>query len=183
MTAKPKPPGSPAKPTDLPCSQEELHRLYARLRIQYFTTPQGQCVLPPPELVRVEWSHRITASAGLCYPAKRLIRLSTHYHARFPEDVEATLLHEMIHLIVPGHGPEFYRWMEWVRSRGGRVYRYSRERALPHSQAKWVYTCQSCGKSYGYVRRLAHGGARHYCRRCGPRAGRLTEKPGRGESG
>lgn len=144
----------------------------------FFTTPRGECVLPPPEAVRVEWSHRVTASAGLCYPAKKLIRLSTHYHARYPDDVEATLLHEMIHLIVPGHGPEFYRWMEAIRARGGRVYRYSKERALPRSQAKWIYTCKSCGRSYGYARRLAHGGVGHYCRRCGPRAGQLTERRG-----
>lgn len=165
LTAKPNP----------PCTEGELLQLYARLRREYFTTPEGDSPLPSPEAVRVEWSHRVTASAGLCYPAKRIIRLSTHYHARFPEDVEATLLHEMIHLIVPGHGPLFYRWMESIRARGGRVYRYSKERAIPASRTKWLYTCRSCGRSYGYARRLAYGGVRHYCRRCGPDAGRLAE--------
>lgn len=172
MTARP----------ELPLTEGELLQLYDRLRREYFTTPQGGCPLPPPDAVRIEWSHRITASAGLCYPAKKLIRLSTHYHARFPDDVEATLLHEMIHLIVPGHGPDFYRWMARIRARGGRVYRYSKERALPLSHAKWLYTCRNCGRSYGYTRRLAHGGVRHYCRRCGPHAGRLTERRGDGQS-
>lgn len=172
MTAKPKPPGSPAKPTDLPCSQEELHRLYARLRILYFTTPQGQCVLPPPELVRVEWSHRITASAGLCYPAKRLIRLSTHYHARFPEDVEATLLHEMIHLIVPGHGPAFQAWLKLINERGGRVARYAKARAKPRQNPRWLYRCVQCGARIPRYRRLAGGGRNHRHKACG---GRLAE--------
>lgn len=163
------------KRTDLPCSEQALRDLYAALRLKYFLGPAGEPLLPPPEAVRVEWSDRATASAGLCYPQQRIIRLSTHYHARFPQDVEATLLHEMIHLIVPGHGPEFYRWMERIRALGGRVQRYARERALP-KRAVWSYTCLSCRRSYAYSRRLAYGGRRHYCTHCGPVSGRLVER-------
>ena len=162
---------------ELPCSEKELLDLYAALRLKYFRDASGSPVLPPPEAVRVEWSSRVTASAGICYSKQRVIRLSTHYHARFPDEVEATLLHEMIHLIVPGHGAEFYRWMEQIRAQGGRVQRYAKERALPKKGVKWLYTCISCRRSYPYTRRLAYGGQRHYCKRCGPRLGRLVERP------
>lgn len=165
--------GTQPKP---PCPEAQLVKLYSELRARYFTTPQGVAVLPAAEHVRIEWSSRMTASAGLCYPARRLIRLSTHYHARHPDEIEATLLHEMIHLVVPGHGPEFYRWMERIRALGGRVERYCRERPLPKRGVRWTYTCRSCGRIYPYTRRLAHGGRRHYCRRCGPVDGRLWEK-------
>lgn len=161
---------------DPPCTERELSELYAALRLKYFRDPAGRPLLPPPEAVRIEWSNRATASAGICYSKQRLIRLSTHYHARFPEEVEATLLHEMIHLLVPGHGPEFYRWMERIRALGGRVQRYAKERALPKKNVKWLYTCLFCRRSYPYTRRLAYGGRNHYCKRCGPRLGRLLER-------
>lgn len=150
----------------------DLHRLYQRLRQTYFEGPQGN-LLPPAEAVRLEWSNRLTASAGICYPRIRVIRLSTHYHAKHPEEIESTLLHEMIHLLVPGHGAEFHRWLERIRTQGGRVERFAKERALP-PVARWRYTCRRCGRSFLRARRLPHGGRRHRHRDCG---GALREEP------
>ena len=59
-----------------PCPEAQLAKLYSELRARYFTTPQGAAALPAAEHVRIEWSSRMTASAGLCYPARRLIRLA-----------------------------------------------------------------------------------------------------------
>lgn len=147
-------------------SIEELQALYETYRQAYF---DGR--LPPVSDVTLEWSNRLTASAGLCKPQERIIRLSTHYHRKYPGEVGMTLLHEMIHLLVPGHGPAFRRWMEEIRRRGGRVARYARERATPRT-IRWVYTCP-CGQVYPRSRRLPHGGQAYRCGRC---RGRLTER-------
>lgn len=152
-------------------SDEGLRALYGLLRQRYFKTDDGFAV-PPSEEVTVEWSSRLTASAGICYPRRRLIRLSTHYHARHPDAVESTLLHEMIHLIVPGHGPAFYEWLEHIRRQGGQVERYSRERAVPQDPPRWAYRCERCGAIIKRHRRLAHGGRAYRHKDCG---GRLTE--------
>lgn len=151
--------------------EAQLRSLYACLRGKYFTEA-GRCLLPPACDVRIEWSKRLTSSAGICYPGKRLIRLSTHYHQRFPEEIESTLLHEMIHLLVPGHGPEFYAWLERIRRQGGRVARYAKERAT-QGKARWLYHCRGCGARWLRYRRLRGGGVGYVHKGCG---GSLVEK-------
>lgn len=152
-------------------SEEQLKQWYAELRLKYFHV-NGSNKLPPVHEVSIEWSNRLTASAGICYPKKRIIRLSTHYHRRFPEEVRSTLLHEMIHLIVPGHGPEFYAWLNAIRRQGGRVARYAKARATPHGSPRWRYECVRCGRSMLRRRRLRHGGRDYIHAGCG---GRLQE--------
>lgn len=142
-------------------SESELYRRYKDFSIRYFDN-----ATPAPEDVTIQWSTRLTSSAGKCYPKLNIIRLSTHYHAKFVDEVDETLLHEMIHLLVPNHGPRFYAWMEHIRARGGVVNRYSRERATPATY-RWEYTCIGCGTKARRQRRLAYGGKRHRCRRCG----------------
>lgn len=137
----------------------ELRRLYEQYRRAYF---DGQ--LPPATEVQIEWSGRLTSSAGLCHPRRRLIRLSTHYHQSHPDEVGRTLLHEMIHLLVPGHGPAFTRWLEEIRAKGGDVARHATDRATPRV-IRWIYTCR-CGQTYPRARRLARGGRDHRCGRC-----------------
>lgn len=144
----------------------ELLRRYETFRRRYFDD-----LTPPPAAVRIEWSSRLTSSAGKCYTGKNLIRLSTHYHLKHPRDVDKTLLHEMIHLIVPNHGPQFYAWMERIRQRGGEVERYSKERATPKVH-RWLYACRKCGAEARRQRRLPRGGIHHRCGRCG---GKLHE--------
>ena len=143
-----------------------LQALYEHYRKTYFDDR-----VPPASVVRIEWSARLTASAGLCKPRQRIIRLSTHYHEKHPGEVGMTLLHEMIHLLVPGHGPAFRQWMAEIRRRGGHVARYASERATPR-EVRWVYTCR-CGQVYPRARRLPHGGQSYRCGRC---RGRLTEQ-------
>lgn len=155
-------------------TEAELAEWYAAYRARYFLDDAGRPLLPPADEVQIEWSSRLSTAAGLCYPRRRLIRLSREYHARFPDDVGATLLHEMIHLLVPGHGPPFYAWMERIRARGGRVSRYPQGRA---KAPRYRYTCRGCGASFTRYRRMNFGGARHFCRACGPELGRLEETP------
>lgn len=151
-----------------------LYEAYGRFAVKYFA---GK--LPPVRDVTIEWSARMTRAAGYCYPRTKTIRLSTHYHRKYPEDIEKTLLHEMIHLLVPNHGPRFYAWMERIRAAGGRVERYPRERATP-ARYRWVYTCITCGATRRTLRRLKDGGKYHRCRRCHTKVTeqRLTESSG-----
>lgn len=150
-----------------------LYSMYERFRNLYFSDGQGH-LLPPPQQVRIEWSNRLTSSAGICYPKRRTIRLSTHYHVSHPDDVESTLLHEMIHLIVPNHGPDFYAWIEAIRRQGGQVARYPKARATAAQPPRWRYHCQKCGEEWSRYRRLRNGGRDYMHKGCG---GKLGETP------
>src|SRR5690606_15225155 len=91
-------------------SVDELDQRYERFNRLYFEN-----LLPRADDVTIEWSRRMTSAAGRCYTKRRIIRLSTHYHEKFPEEVDQTLLHEMIHLLVPNHGPLFHLWLRRIR--------------------------------------------------------------------
>src|SRR5207253_1294759 len=81
--------------------------------------------LPEPKSVRwVDNQHR---RWGSCTPADRAIRISTHV-ATFPSwVVDYVLVHELAHLVEPGHGPRFKRLID----------RYPKaERAIGYLMAK-----------------------------------------------
>ncbi|MDO9534399.1 MAG: SprT-like domain-containing protein [Bacillota bacterium] len=141
-------------------SRDELYSLYDSFNSIYF-----QDKLPSSKEVMIEFSGRLTASAGICFPRKKIIRLSTHYHEKFPDDCAATLLHEMIHLAVPGHGEEFKAWIRVIRSKGGSVERRPRERAT-QAVFRWKYICVKCMKEYFRKRRLKNGGRNFLCSLC-----------------
>lgn len=141
-------------------SVEDLYILYDVYNKQYF-----QQRLPSCDVVKIEYSNRLTASAGLCYPQKRLIRLSTHYHVKYPEEAPVTLLHEMIHLLVPNHGTQFKNWVAEIKRRGGYVETRAKERATPPI-FRWQYTCESCNRVYLRKKRLNGKGVLYRCSLC-----------------
>ena len=116
---------------------------------------------------RCVWSERLTASAGSCAPEAGLIKISAPYHRRHPASLDATLAHEMIHLIVPGHGAAFRRMAEPIARALGIPWRELRW-AQPYADAsryRWVYACDRCGREMpSRKRRVASCGA------CGPKA-------------
>lgn len=144
----------------------ELKALYDHFNRLYFEEK-----LPPSSRITLAYSNRLTASAGICYPERRTIRLSAHYHRRHPGEAGATLLHEMIHLLAPRHGAEFKSWLKKIRARGGRVELHARERATA-SVMRWLYVCRSCGRRHCRRNRLKQGGAFHRCAAC---LGKLKE--------
>ncbi len=114
---------------------------------------------------RVEWSARLTATAGTCNPAERLIRLSRPYHERTPALLPVTLAHEMCHLIVPDHGPAFRRLGRVVARALGvdwRVFRYA-ERWVSLDRYAFLYRCPRCGVETPSTKKL-----RASCTHCGP---------------
>ncbi|MDG9702217.1 M48 family metallopeptidase [Streptomyces sp. DH37] len=62
--------------------------------------------------VTVRWVTNQNTRWGSCTPAEGSIRLS-HRLQGMPEYVlDYVLLHELAHLLVPGHGPDFWRLLE-----------------------------------------------------------------------
>jgi len=54
-------------------------------------------------------TQRMKSQFGSCQPQKRVIKLNTVLGRFDPKYLDAILLHEICHLRVPNHGPEFYR--------------------------------------------------------------------------
>jgi predicted metal-dependent hydrolase len=61
--------------------------------------------------VSVRWVDNMAARWGSCTPADRTIRLSRRLLGLPDYVVDYVLLHELTHLIVPGHGPRFWAAM------------------------------------------------------------------------
>lgn len=70
----------------------------------------------------VRWVTNQRARWGSCTPAERSIRLSTRLRAMPGWVVDYVLIHELVHLLVPGHGPDFWalvdRYPRAQRARG-----------------------------------------------------------------
>ena len=80
----------------------------------------ARCGLPTP--ASATWVDNQEMRWGSCTPADRTIRISTRI-ALFPAwVVDAVLVHELAHLAVPRHGPDFWaianRYPKMERARG-----------------------------------------------------------------
>ncbi|HVE74257.1 MAG TPA: M48 family metallopeptidase [Mycobacteriales bacterium] len=71
---------------------------------------------------KVTWSPRQGARWGSCTPADRTIRLSTRLRGMPDWVIDYVLLHELAHLLQPGHDPAFWalvgRYPRTERARG-----------------------------------------------------------------
>ena len=121
-------------------SEEELQGMFDLINIQYF---EGK--LPK---ARIEWSSRMRI-AGKCYIGHKIIKLGRKYHEFFPEDLEDTLKHEMLHLLYPDHGREFKREAKRIGTT-----QYAREYPGGKSPHKYIYVCPNCGQKYYRHRRM-----------------------------
>lgn len=65
----------------------------------------SQYQLPVPS--RVEWSSRQMTRWGSCTPDSGRIRISERLASMPPWVLDSVLVHEMAHLVVADHGPEF----------------------------------------------------------------------------
>ncbi|MFJ9320617.1 M48 metallopeptidase family protein [Streptomyces globisporus] len=82
----------------------ELTERAVRLSAQYF---DGRA---RPASVR--WVTNQNTRWGSCTPAEGSIRLSHRLQGMPEYVVDYVLLHELAHLLVPGHGPDFWRLLE-----------------------------------------------------------------------
>lgn len=82
----------------------ELTERAERLSAQYF---EGRA---RPSSVR--WVTNQNTRWGSCTPAEGSIRLSHRLQGMPEYVVDYVLVHELAHLLVPGHGPRFWRLLE-----------------------------------------------------------------------
>jgi predicted SprT family Zn-dependent metalloprotease len=118
----------------------ELYRMFERFNWMYFA---GQ--LPR---VRIEYSKRMS-SAGSYTPQRRLIRIGRKYHQLFPDELEDTLKHEMIHILHLRHGAAF-------KAEAARIGASVRAKSHPalRKPPKYVYRCPGCEREYPRQKRL-----------------------------
>lgn len=123
-----------------------LQYMYGRLNWKYFN---GR--LPR---VQIEWSSRMLA-AGKFYLGRNLIRLGKKYHEYYPEDIEDTLKHEMLHILYPNHGKIFK-----VEAKRIGASLHAREFTGGRSPYKYIYICPICHEKYyrhRYIRTASCG--------------------------
>ncbi|MEW6412148.1 MAG: SprT-like domain-containing protein [Candidatus Zixiibacteriota bacterium] len=97
---------------------------------------------------RIEYSGRMT-SAGSYSSSMKLIRMGRRYHELFPEEINDTLKHEMLHIRHHHHDSVF-------KKEAARIGASVRARTHPLLQKppRYIYLCPGCGKEYPRQRRL-----------------------------
>lgn len=125
--------------TSLP-SLERLQELFDEYNLAFF---QGK--LPR---VKINYSVRLLG-AGLYYPRSQEIRIGVKYHQLFPEEIEDTLKHEMIHIIHPRHDRAF-------KSMAQRLGASLKARFHPslRGRYRYLYYCPNCQREYPRRKRL-----------------------------
>jgi len=141
---------NPLVTPELP-TEAELARRFDIYNWQYY---QGR--LPKP---RIAYSTRMKA-AGSYSPSENLIRIGKAYHEVFPDELNQTLKHEMIHIIHIKHDRNFKREAE----RLGTTVRAKYHESLI-KPPKYVYGCPSCQKEYPRQKRLVMAS----CGYCSPK--------------
>ena len=128
-----------AKTDQLP-SVETLRQLFDNFNLEYFGG-----ILPE---VKIAYSGRMLI-AGSYSVNEKVIRIGRKYHEKFPEDIEDTLKHEMIHIIDLSHGRKF-------KAIARRIGASLRAKAHPELRlpAKYSYICPVCGKIYQRRKKL-----------------------------
>lgn len=142
--------------------------------------------LPP---ITIEWSTRLTASAGLFvsqvgprsrwvssayrHGDARVIRLSAPLLRGEPEtELLGTLAHEMIHQWEydirkrrPSHGPTFREMMDQMNEAGLGISIRHQLNETVNALNRYAWQCKRCGMAYFRHRRTIVP-ARHLCSRC-----------------
>ncbi|HEX8805966.1 MAG TPA: SprT-like domain-containing protein [Candidatus Aquilonibacter sp.] len=142
----------------------DLQLLFARLNYQYFNGEIPDC--------RIAYNGRFSNSAGrITYGRPLLIELSPKHFRKFPEALEETLLHEMVHAWCyarwrdTGHGARFKKKM---RECGlASIYHdLGNVRPLNESTKRYILRCEECGFE---VLRRKRPGKPASCPRCDKR--------------
>lgn len=126
-------------PSDLP-TIDDLYKLFDKLNFRIFNNQ-----LPR---LRIKYSDKMLI-AGSFMPSLNEIRIGRKYHRIFPDDIEDTLAHEMIHFIYPNHGPQFKR----VAGKFG-ISMKAKDHPDLRTTYRYLYYCPSCGKEYPRRKRL-----------------------------
>jgi predicted SprT family Zn-dependent metalloprotease len=147
-------------------TEADLQLLFARLNYQYFNGEAPDC--------RIRYNARFSNSAGrITYEARPLlIELSPKHFQRYPEALEETLLHEMIHAWCfgrwrdTGHGSRFRKKL---RECGLASIYHELGNVRPNSESskRYILRCEHCAFE---VLRRKRPGKPASCPRCNKRA-------------
>lgn len=118
----------------------ELYQMYDRINLGFFGGRLPQA--------RILYSERMLI-AGTFSPVKNEIRIGKKYHEIFPDELEDTLKHEMIHIINPCHDSKF-------KNLAGKIGASLKARTHPKLRGnyKYLYYCPACGAEYARRKRL-----------------------------
>lgn len=141
---------------DLP-DEAELTRRFDIYNWQYYL---GRLSRP-----RIVYSKRMKA-AGSYSPSEKLIKIGRAYHEVFPEEINLTLKHEMIHILHIKHDRQFKAEARRLGTSLKAKYHLSLIRP-----PKYVYACPGCQKEYPRQKRLVMAS----CWDCSPR-GRFDKR-------
>lgn len=130
-----------------------VDQLYTRFRLFNVKFFAGK--LPTP---CIRYSDRLLA-AGLFVRNRQEIVLSRKYHDLFPEDIDDTLKHEMIHLLHFNHNGDFKK----EAARIGASYKAKSHKNL-RLPARYIYQCKVCKTEYPRRKRLISAS----CGKCAP---------------
>lgn len=122
-------------PTEL-----ELYEIFDRLNLNLFDHQIPR--------LNIRYSKRMLM-AGSFTPTKNEIKIGRKYHLIFPDDIEDTLAHEMIHFFYPNHGRRF----KDLANRLG-VSLKAKEHPDLRLACRYLYYCPSCNKEYPRRKRL-----------------------------
>lgn len=118
---------------DLP-PLSQLYQLFESLNEQYF---DGKL----PKVV-IDYSNRMSA-AGSYHPDRKLIKIGAKYHRLFPDHIEDTLKHEMIHILHLHHNAAFKAEAKRIGAS-----RYASYHPSLRRPARFTYYCKGCGRTY-----------------------------------
>ncbi|TAM89365.1 M48 family peptidase [bacterium] len=144
-------------------SEAELQLRFALLNLQHF------CGEIPP--YRIAYNPRFSTVAGRIIHKPPLIELSTKHFRRYPERLEETLLHEMIHAwldargLDSGHTPAFKKKMRELGI-ASIYHEMGRVEERP-SGRRYILKCPHCAME---VLRRRRPPARISCGRCSRRS-------------
>ena len=125
------------------------------------------------------WDHA-KRRAGRCSYSRKTITLSRHFAElnvtdRLGEIID-TILHEIAHALAPWHGHDD-EWKSVCLKVGARPERCYDSEVVSMPDGEWSATCGGCGRRFSRHRQLRTN-KWVYCRRCGPKVGRLTYATG-----
>ncbi len=128
----------------------DLYNRFRQYNIQFFA---GK--LPTP---RIRYSDRLLA-AGLYVRNRQEIVLSRRYHEIFPQDIDDTLKHEMVHIIFFNHDSDFRKEAQRI----GASYKAKAHKSLK-LPPRYIYYCRVCKTEYPRRKRLISAS----CGKCSP---------------
>jgi predicted SprT family Zn-dependent metalloprotease len=150
--------------TSVTPSEADLQLLFARLNYEHFNGEIPDC--------RIRYNARFSNSAGrITYGSPLLIELSPKHFRRYPDALEETLLHEMVHAWCyarfrdTGHGARFKKKMRECGLTS--IYHdLGNVRPLNESSKRYILRCEHC--AFEVLRRKKPGKPAS-CPRCDKR--------------